>query len=147
MSQHTPSPSRRKSHRHLPRGRAKLIALEVAINLTKAIAKIRFPKGTSHLRDHLVRAADNTALRLSEASGRTQGNRYQHLEGAYAENQDVTITNVTLRFESSAKLPVRPRLRKANQLVAENLESLREELASIKGRSKLSSQEGRSVNE
>jgi hypothetical protein len=36
-----------------------------------------------------VRAADNTALRLSEASGRTLGNRYQHLEAAYAENQEV----------------------------------------------------------
>jgi hypothetical protein len=28
-------------------------------------------------------------LRLSEASGRTLGNRYQHLEAAYAENQEV----------------------------------------------------------
>jgi hypothetical protein len=64
------------------------------------------------------------------------GNRYQHLEAAYAENQDVTITNVTLRFVSSAKLPVRSRSRKANQLVEENLESLREELASEKGRRK-----------
>ncbi len=36
-----------------------------------------------------MRAADNTALRLSEASGRTLGNRYQHLEAAYAENQEV----------------------------------------------------------
>jgi four helix bundle protein len=42
-----------------------------------------------HLRDHLTRAADSTALRLSEASGRTMGNRYQHLEAAYAENQEV----------------------------------------------------------
>jgi hypothetical protein len=47
------------------------------------------PRGCSHLRDHLIRAADNTALRLSEASGRTRGNRYQHLEAAYAENQEV----------------------------------------------------------
>jgi hypothetical protein len=43
----------------------------------------------SHLRDHLERAADNTALRLSEANGRTMGNRTQHLEAAYAENQEV----------------------------------------------------------
>jgi hypothetical protein len=28
-------------------------------------------------------------LRLSEASGRTRGNRTQHLEAAYAENQEV----------------------------------------------------------
>jgi hypothetical protein len=31
----------------------------------------------------------NTSLRLSGASGRTLGNRYQHLEAAYAENQEV----------------------------------------------------------
>ncbi len=47
------------------------------------------PRGCCHLRAHLVRAADNTALRLSEASGRTLGNRYQHLEAAYSENQEV----------------------------------------------------------
>jgi hypothetical protein len=28
-------------------------------------------------------------LRLSEASGRTLGNRYRHLEAAYAENQEL----------------------------------------------------------
>jgi cell fate (sporulation/competence/biofilm development) regulator YmcA (YheA/YmcA/DUF963 family) len=43
----------------------------------------------AHLRDHLHRAADNTVLRLSEATGRTMGNRYQHLEAAYSENQEV----------------------------------------------------------
>jgi len=36
-----------------------------------------------------VRATDNSALRLSEASGRTLGNRTQHLEAAYAEVQEV----------------------------------------------------------
>jgi len=51
----------------------------------------------SHLRDHLIRAADNTALRLSEASGRTLGNRYQHLEAAYAENQEVQSDLMLLR--------------------------------------------------
>ena len=66
-----------------------MIALEVAINLASDISKLHFPRRTSHLRDHLQRAADNTALRLSEASGRTKGNRYQHLEAAYAENQEV----------------------------------------------------------
>jgi len=55
------------------------------------------PRGMSHLRDHLARAADNTALRLSEASGRTMGNRYQHLEAAYAENQEVQSDLLLIR--------------------------------------------------
>jgi hypothetical protein len=90
MSQHTP-PSRqpRTSHRSLPRGRAKLVALSLAGELAANLAELSLPRGLSHLGDHLVRAADNTALRLSEASGRTLGNRYQHLEAAYAENQEV----------------------------------------------------------
>jgi len=74
---------------NLPLGRAKLIALEVAINLASNLGKLKFPPRTAHLRDHLQRAADNTVLRLSEASGRTLGNRYQHIEAAYAENQEV----------------------------------------------------------
>jgi len=61
----------------------------VALGLVGAIARLSFPRGLSHLRDHLVRAADNAALRLSEASGRTLGNRTQHLEAAYAEVQEV----------------------------------------------------------
>ncbi len=90
MSQHTPSsrPSR-AVHRTLPRGRAKLVALEVALGLAGAIAGLSIPRGLFHLRDHLVRATDNVALRLSEASGRTLGNRRQHLEAAYAEVQEV----------------------------------------------------------
>jgi len=44
-----------------------------------------------------VRAADNTALRLSEASGRTLGNRYQHLEAAYSENQEVQCDLLLIR--------------------------------------------------
>ena len=47
------------------------------------------PRGMGHLRNHLVRAADNTKLRLSEASGHTGGNCFLHLEAAYAENQEV----------------------------------------------------------
>jgi hypothetical protein len=39
----------------------------------------------------------NTVLRLSEASGRTLGNRYQHLEAAYAENQEVQSDLVLLQ--------------------------------------------------
>jgi len=39
----------------------------------------------------------NTALRLSEASGRTLGNQYQHLEAAYAENQEVQNDLMLLR--------------------------------------------------
>ena len=59
------------------------------MEVAKAVYDLRLPRGLSHLRDHLMRAADNTALRLSEAGGRTAGNRYQHLEAAYAENQEV----------------------------------------------------------
>ncbi len=90
MSQHTPS-SRpfRAVHRTLPRGRAGLVALEVAVGLAGVVAALEIPRGLSHVRDHLVRATDNAALRLSEASGRTLGNRRQHLEAAYAEVQEV----------------------------------------------------------
>ena len=90
MSQHTP-PSRptKTNHRRLPQGCKKLHALEVALSLVSAIHELRLQRGLSHLRDHLVRAADNTALRLSEANGRTMGNRTQHLEAAYSENQEV----------------------------------------------------------
>jgi hypothetical protein len=66
-----------------------LLAFSLAVELAGTLAEMSMPRGMSHLRDHLVRAADNTALRLSEASGRTLGNRYQHLEAAYAENQEV----------------------------------------------------------
>jgi hypothetical protein len=90
MRQHTSSSRRPKiNHRSLPRGRSKLLALEVALQLAQDVQELALPRGLSHLRDHLVRAADNTVLRLSEASGRTLGNRYQHLEAAYAENQEV----------------------------------------------------------
>jgi hypothetical protein len=61
----------------------------VAVQLATLVAQLTLPRGFSHLRDHIVRAAANTARRLSEASGRTLGNRYQHLEAAYAENQEV----------------------------------------------------------
>ena len=98
MSQHTPSPRRPKSRpRQLPVGRAKLVALEVALSLVSAIHRLQLPRATSHLRDHLTRAADNTVLRLSEASGRTMGNRYQHLEGAYAESREVQTALELLR--------------------------------------------------
>ena len=89
MSRHTHRSITPKINRQLPRGRAGLRALDVAVELAGRVTAIRLPRGLSHLRDHLVRAADNTALRLSEASGRTLGNRYQHLEAAYAENQEV----------------------------------------------------------
>jgi hypothetical protein len=62
MSQHTP-PSRqpRTSHRCLPRGRAKLLALTVAVELAATLAELSLPRGLSHLRDHLVRAAEQLA--------------------------------------------------------------------------------------
>jgi hypothetical protein len=43
------------------------------------------------------RAADNTVIRLSEANGRTMGNRYQHLEAAYSENQEVQAVLALVR--------------------------------------------------
>jgi four helix bundle protein len=98
MSQHTPPPRLPNvKHRRLPQGRAKLLALDVALELVAVIHKLQLGRGLSHLRDHLVRAADNTALRLSEASGRTKGNRYQHLEAAYSENQEVQTDLVLIR--------------------------------------------------
>ena len=98
MSQHTspPRPTKTK-HRCLPAGRRRLVALEIAEALVEAIHKLHLPRGTAHLRDHLIRAADNTALRLSEANGRTMGNRYQHLEAAYAENQEVQTALALIR--------------------------------------------------
>ncbi|MCP4592514.1 MAG: four helix bundle protein, partial [bacterium] len=106
MSQHT-SPSRpsKTNHRCLPLGRRKLVALETAVALVAAIHKLRLPRGLSHLRDHLVRAADNTALRLSEANGRTMGHRTQHLEAAYAENQEVQ-TALSLIRARQIEIPV-----------------------------------------
>ncbi len=91
MSQHTPHRRRPRSNRDrsLPRGATRLHALAIAIELAGAVQDLELPRGCSHLRDHLGRAADNTALRLAEASGRTLGNRRQHLEAAYAENQEV----------------------------------------------------------
>ena len=77
------------NQRHLPRGLFKLVAHEVALDLLTEVQKIELHKpGLAHMRDQLYRAADNMTLRLSEASGRTMGNRRQHLEGAYGECQE-----------------------------------------------------------
>ena len=98
MSQPTPSSSEPKiSRRELPRGRAKLLALQVAVELAASLHQLQLPRGLSHLRDHLRRAGDNTALRLSEASGRTMGHRHQHLEAASAENQEVQSVLLLMR--------------------------------------------------
>jgi hypothetical protein len=98
MSQHTPSPRRSTVNRpNLPRGRAGLVALHLAVHIATSVAEFSVPRGLAHLKDHLVRAADNTVLRLSEASGRTLGNRHQHLEAAYAENQEVQSDLLLLR--------------------------------------------------
>jgi hypothetical protein len=77
------------NHLRLATGRASLVALDVALQLVATLHELELPRGLCHLRDHLIRAADNTVLRLSEASGRTMGHRHQHLEAAYAENQEV----------------------------------------------------------
>jgi hypothetical protein len=98
MSQHTSSSRRAKINRNrLPWGRSKLLALEVAVQLARDVHEFELSRGFAHLGDHLQRAADNTVLRLSEASGRTMGNRYQHLEAAYAENQEVQSDLVLIR--------------------------------------------------
>ncbi len=98
MSQHTPHRRRPRSRNHrLPQGATRLHALEIAVELAGAVQGLELPRGSGHLRDHLTRAADNTALRLSEASGRTLGNRRQHLEAAYAENQEVQCDLLLLR--------------------------------------------------
>lgn len=91
MSQHTPPPRHPSSyHRRLPSGRRNLVALEVAFEVVEAIHRLELQqRGIAPLKDHLYRAADNTVLRLSEANGRTMGNRYQHLEAAYSECQEV----------------------------------------------------------
>ena len=98
MSQHAAPPRRSTvNRRDLPRGRAGLVALQVAVHVATSVAELPLPRGFAHLKDHLVRAADNTVLRLSEASGRTLGNRSQHLEAAYAENQEVQSDLLLLR--------------------------------------------------
>jgi len=106
MSQHTPSSRRPTANRRrLPQGRAKLKALSVAIELVATLHLLQLPRGLSHLGDHLTRAADNTALRLSEASGRTMGNRHQHLEAAYAEAQEVQ-TDLVLIAARGVEIPL-----------------------------------------
>jgi hypothetical protein len=56
----------------------------------------------------------NIALRLSEASGRTLGNRYQHLEAAYAEDQEVQSDLLLMRARG-VEIPVAI-LREADRL-------------------------------
>ena len=103
MSQHAPPPRRSTVNRpNLPRGRAGLVALHLAVHVATSVAGLSLPRGLAHLKDHLTRAADNTVLRLSEASGRTLGNRHQHLEAAYAENQEVQSDLLLLRSRGIA---------------------------------------------
>ncbi len=91
MSNHTHRPShpkQKRPNRSLPRGRAKLVALQVAYRVVSGVRQLQL-RGEAHLRDHLVRASRNTALALSEASGHTGGNRRVHLERAYGETQEI----------------------------------------------------------
>ena len=81
-----------------------LRAIEAAAQLVAALQQLELPTGISHLTDHLRRAADNTVLRLAEASGRTMGNRYQHIEAAYAENQEVQSVLFLMRMRG-ARIP------------------------------------------
>ena len=101
MSNHTPPPSQPKHKRsrpirRLPRGRAKLVALKVAFEVISGVRQMQC-RGEAHLRDHLLRAARNTGLALSEASGHTGGNRWLNLERAYGETQEVQADLEMLR--------------------------------------------------
>jgi hypothetical protein len=60
---------------------------------------------------------------------------------------DATVAKVRLHFDRGVRLPVRPRSRRANQLVVDNVEELRRELMREAGRRKLSNQEDRCDNE
>jgi four helix bundle protein len=76
----------------------------VAIDLVAAIHEIGLQqRGLAHMRDQLYRAADNTALRLSEANGRTMGNRALHIEGAYGECQEL---RTALRLISARRIAI-----------------------------------------
>jgi len=96
MSNHTPpfSPpeqqrsKQKRPQRSLPRGRAKLVALDVARSVVRGVRQLDC-RGEAHYRDHLKRAAGNTVLALSEASGQVGGNRWVHLVRAYGECQEV----------------------------------------------------------
>jgi len=55
------------------------------------------------------------------------------------------VTNVVLRFDVDLKLTVRPRSRKSNQFILDNLEELRRRLSVERGRQTLSSQDRRCV--
>ena len=58
---------------------------------------------------------------------------------------DAMVTNVVLRFDVDLKLTVRPRSRKSNQFILDNLEELRRRLSVERGRQTLSSQDRRCV--
>jgi four helix bundle protein len=62
--------------------------MTVAQDLAVAVRALPFPRGYAHLKDQLWRAADHAVLRLEEGCCRTAGNRYQHLQGAYAEARE-----------------------------------------------------------
>lgn len=62
--------------------------MDVAQELAVAVRRLTFPRGYAHLRDQLWRATDHAVLRLEEGCCRTAGNRYQHLQGAYAEARE-----------------------------------------------------------
>ena len=101
------------------------------MELVATLQQLDLPRGLCHLRDHLTRAADNTALRLSEGSGRTMGNRYQHLEAAYAENQEVQ-SDLALMVARGVKIPTAP-LRQADRVGALIYGLLRAEVRVRKG--------------
>jgi len=62
--------------------------MDVAQDLSKGVRSLHFPRGYAHLRDQIWRAADHAVLRLEEGCCRTAGNRYLHLQGAYAEARE-----------------------------------------------------------
>lgn len=114
MTRSAQKPPLYRSPRPLPRGTRGLVAMDVASDLAKAVRGLRFPRGYAHLRDQLWRAADHAVLRLEEGCCRTAGNRYQHLQGAYAEAREaqrvlLLMTHLGLSVPAD-KLPLADRL-------------------------------------
>ena len=75
MSQHTSPPRHAVADSNrLPWGRGGLVALELALQLAAEVAGLSIPRGAAHLRDHLVRAAEQLAAssRASTSSSRSE---------------------------------------------------------------------------
>jgi len=61
-----------------------LIAFQLLAEVSRWLAKARFPRGMSSLRDHAIRAAQSAALNTAEGRARTGQARRNHYEIARA---------------------------------------------------------------